>query len=461
MSRSLDRRDFLKHSAALTAGFSLAGLAGCATPPRKVAARTTPSRPGPADRVTLGVVGFGTIAQDTIANFLGDPRVQVVAVADPVRELPNYGYKGERTGGRLVGRRTVEAHYAAQAGGAYRGCRVYEDFRDMFDREDLDGIVINTPDHWHCAVAVLAARRRLHIYGQKPLALTVGEGRRMAQEVAAAGITWQTGSQQRSSVYFRTACEFVRNGRLGRLQSVRVGLPGGHTDWSQLASRAKPERVPRGVDYDLWLGPAPERPYIPALFQLNWRHNFAFSGGMITDWGAHHLDIVQWALDADAGGPVRVEIRHAVLPPADAVYNTVPEYDFDVVYASGLRVNVSDKHPNGILFEGEDGRTIFVNRDRLETTPEELRRERIRAGEVHLYESRLHERNFVDCISSAAPTVTPIEVSHRAISISHLANIAIRLGRSSLAWDPAAERVVDDDAANALLDRPMRRAYAV
>lgn len=460
MSHPLARRDFLKHSAALAAGLSFAGLAGCVSP-RRVPVKTTPSRPAPSARVTLGIVGFGTIAQDTIGNFLADPRVQVVAVADPVRELPNYGYKGERMGGRLVGRRTVEAHYAQQAGSDYKGCRVYEDFHDMFDREDLDGIVINTPDHWHCALAVLAARRRLHIYGQKPLALTIGEGRRMAQEVASAGITWQTGSQQRSSVYFRTACEFVRNGRLGKLQSVRVGLPGGHTDWSRLAARAKPERVPRGVDYDLWLGPAEERPYIPALFQLNWRHNFAFSGGMITDWGAHHLDIVQWALGMDASGPARIEIRSAVLPPADAVYNTVPEYDFDVVYPNGLRVNVSDKHPNGVRFEGEDGRSLFVNRGGIETTPEELRRERIQEGEVRLYESKLHERNFVDGIYTAAPTITPIEVSHRAISISHLANIAIRLGRSTLQWDPAAERVVGDDAANALLTRPMRTRYAV
>jgi hypothetical protein len=253
----------------------------------------------------------------------------------------------------------------------------------------------------------------------------------------------------------------VRNGRIGKLKSVRVGLPGGHSDWSLLASRKKPEKVPAGLDFDLWLGPAPERPYIPALQQMNWRHNFAFSGGMITDWGAHHLDIVQWALDMDSSGPARVEIRSAVLPPADAVYNTVPEYDFDVIYANGVRVNVSDKHPNGILFEGEDGRTIFVSRDRIETTPEELRRQRIEDGEIRLYESKMHERNFIDCIYSGAPTVTPIEVSHRTISISHMANIAIRLGRTALDWSPELERFVGDAEADKLLTRPMRRRYAV
>ncbi len=458
MTRPIDRRDFLKSSAALAAGLSVAGLAGCATRAR---VKTAPSRPGPADRVTLGLVGFGTIAQDTLNNFLGDPRVQVVAVADPVKELGNYGYRGERQGGRLVGRRTVEAHYAGLTGTGYRGCRVYEDFRDMMDREDLDGVVVNTPDHWHCAVAVHAARRRLHVYGQKPLALTIGEGRRMAREIAAAGVTFQTGSQQRSSVYFRTACEFVRNGRIGRVQSIRVGLPGGHFDWSRLAARREVERVPRGLNFDLWLGPAPERPYVPALLQMNWRHNFDYSGGMISDWGAHHLDIVQWALGTDGSGPVRVEIRHAVLPPATAIYNTVPEFDFDVIYPGGVRVNVTNARENGILFEGEDGRTIFAARDRIVTTPEELRRERIQEGEIRLYESRMHERNFIECLSTGGAPAAPVEVGHRSITIAHMANTAIRLGRSALSWSPEQERFVDDERANAMMERPMRRAYAV
>lgn len=455
MSDSFSRRQFLKTSAALAASLSLPGLTSCTTSARR------PRRPGPNDRINLGIVGYGTIAFGTTPNFLADPRVQVVAVADPVSELPNYSYKGEKSGGRLVGQRQINAHYTALAKGGHRDCRAYEDFRDMLARRDLDAIVINTPDHWHCAVAVQAARRGLHIYGQKPLALTVGEGRRIANEVAAAGIVWQTGSQQRSSVYFRTASELVRNGRLGRLKGITVGLPGGHTDWSQLASRQQPEKPPKGVDFDLWLGPAPKRPYIPALFQVNWRHNFAFSGGMITDWGAHHLDIVQWALGMDGSGPERVEIRAATLPPEDAIYNTVADYDFDVIYPGGVRVNVSNRPPNGIRFEGEDGRSIFVSRDTLETTPEDLRRSRIEDGEIRLPQSRVHERDFIDSIYSGLAPIAPIEVGHRSITISHLANIAIRLGRSSLDWDPAAETVPGDAKANAMLTRPMRARYAV
>ncbi len=452
----MQRRDFIKSSALLAAGLALPALASCASTASRPA-----RRPVAGSRLNVGLVGFGTIAHGTAPNFLADPRVQIVAVADPVSELPHYGYGGEHTGGRLKGKRVVEEYYAQQVKGGYTGCKVYEDFRDMFSREDLDAVVINTPDHWHCAVAVQAARHGFHIYGQKPLALTVGEGRRIADEVKAHGVVWQTGSQQRSSAYFRMASEFVRNGRLGRITGIKVGLPGGHTDWSKLAARKLPEKVPQELNYDLWLGPAPEHPYVPALLQLNWRHNYAFSGGMITDWGAHHLDIVQWALGMDGSDPVRIEVRNVTLPAATELYNTATHFDFDALYATGVRVNVSDKHPNGILFEGEAGRSLFVSRDKIETTPKELIRDKIKDGEIRLYESRLHERNFTDCIYNQTETITPIEVGHRSITVSHLANIAIRLGRSSLDWNPATEQFTGDDKANAMLHRPMRSHYAV
>ena len=456
MKRSMQRREFLKSSALLAAGLTLPGLTARAAEPARVA-----KRPAPGSRLNVGLIGFGTIAHATTPNFLSDPRVQIVAVADPVSELPNYGYAGEYTGGRLKGKRLVEEYYAQDAKGGYKGCKVYEDFREMLAKEDLDAVVINTPDHWHCAVAVHAARRGLHIYGQKPLALTVGEGRRIADEVKANGIVWQTGSQQRSAVYFRTACEFIRNGRIGKLKSIKVTIPGGHKNWSQLAGRKTPEKVPAELNYDLWLGPAPERPYTPALQQLNWRHNYAFSGGMVTDWGAHHLDIVQWALGMDGTGPKRIEVRSANVPAATEVYNTATDFNFDAIYANGLRVNVANDQNNGILFEGEDGRTVFVNRETFETTPKDLRREKIKENEIHLYESNLHERNFVDCIYEKREPIAPIEVGHRSITIAHLANVAIRLGRPALDWDPVAEKFVGDDAANAMLQRPMRAAYAV
>lgn len=458
MKYSMRRREFLKSSALLTAGLAFPALVA-----RAGGQKRRPRRPAAGSRLNVGLVGFGTIAHATTPNFLADDRVQIVAVADPVSELPHYGYSGEHTGGRLKGQRVVEEYYAQQAKGGYKGCRVYEDFREMIAREDLDAIVINTPDHWHCAVAVHAARHGLHVYGQKPLALTVGEGRRIADEVKANGIVWQTGSQQRSTEYFRMACEFVRNGRLGQVKGIKVELPGDHKNWSGLADRKLPEPVPAELNYDLWLGPAPERPYTPALQQLNWRHNYDFSGGMITDWGAHHLDIVQWALGMDGSGPTRIEIRKVTLPAPTELYNTATDFDFDVIYASGVRVNVTNNQDrtNGITFEGEDGRSLFVNRDKIETTPKELIREKIKAGEVRLYESRLHERNFADAIYNGTEPITPIEVGHRSITISHLANIAIRLGRSSLDWNPVTEKFINDPVADGMLVRPMRQAYAV
>ncbi len=454
--RLLPRREFLRNSALAASGLIFLPSMFATGAGGRV------RRPGPSDRITLGVIGFGTQAHACVPNFLSDPRLQIVAVADPAADLPNYGYKGEKRGGRLVGQQLVEAHYSEwKDAGPFKGCRVYEDFREMLAREDLDAVYISTPDHWHCPAALHAIRLGKHVYGQKPLSLTIDEGRRMARAVADAGVVFQTGSQQRSSVHFRTACEFIRNGRIGRVQHVKIGFSGGHTDWSGLASRNRPEPVPAGLNYDLWLGPAPERPYVPALLQLNWRHNWDYSGGFVTDWGAHHLDILQWALGADAGGPVRIENVKATLPTQTDLYNTPTAFSFDVVYANGVRANVSDAHRNGLHFEGENGKAIFVARGILELTPKELAKQKIGPGEIHLPVSGLHEKDFVDHIYDGGTPIAPVEVGHRSITISHLATIAIRLGRESLQWDPATEQIVGDPAATAMLSRPSRKGYEV
>lgn len=455
-SPQLDRREFLKNSVLAASGLILLPSAFAASSGSRV------RRPGAADRITLGVIGFGTQAHACVPNFLSDPRLQIVAVADPVTDLGNYGYKGEKRGGRLVGQKLIEAHYAEwKDGSPYKGCRVYEDFREMLAKEDLDAVYVSTPDHWHCAAALHAIKAGKHVYGQKPLSLTVDEGRRMAQAVAESGITFQTGSQQRSSVHFRTACEFIRNGRIGKVQTVKIGFSGGHTNWSGLADRNQPEPVPKELNYDLWLGPAPERPYTPALLQLNWRHNWAYSGGFVTDWGAHHLDILQWALGTDAGGPVSIENVKAALPAPNAVYNTPTAFSFDVVYANGVRASVSDAHRNGLQFIGEGGREIFVARGVLEMTPKELAKQKIEPGEIHLPVSPLHEKEFVDRIYDGGTPIAPVEIGHRSITIAHIANIAIRLGREKLSWDSATEKFVGDAEANAMLSRPSRPGFGV
>lgn len=454
MSHTLSRRHFLATAAGT--------LAAPMIIPASALGRS--GRPAPSERINLACFGYGTIAQSVTPSFLSDERVQVVAVCDVNREGDHYGYSGEHSGGREVGRRKINEFYAKQAGKAnYNGCRVYEDFRELLRKEDVDAVQVSTPDHWHAIMAIACAHHKKHIYGQKPLALTVEQGRKMVEAVTKAGVTWQTGSQQRSDKNFRLACEFIRNGRLGKLQRIQVVLPGGHRDFSKLAGKQAPEPAPTGLNYELWEGPAPHREYRPALMPLNWRWNFDYSGGMITDWGAHHFDIVQWALDMDASGPVKFQNLRAAMPAPEALYNTATTFHFECVYSNGVTLVVDDESAgaNGITFVGENGKKIFVSREKLETTPEELREQKIGEGEIHLYQSRQHERNFIDCIYSGRPTVAPIEAAHRAITIAHVANIALRLGRTEVIWNPARERFMDDNEANKMLSRPMRRPWSL
>lgn len=419
-------------------------------------------RPAASERITMAAFGFGTIAHTTVPAFLQDERVQLIAVADPVSDLGSYGYSGEKRGGRLVGKVLIEKHYSDAKATDFKGCTAYEDFRECLEKEDLDAVNISSPDHWHAYQAILCARKGKHIYGQKPLAMTVNEGRRMADEVKKAGITWQTGSQQRSDLKFRMAAEYVRNGRLGKILEIRVGLPAGHTNWSKLADRQKPEAPPAELNWDLWLGPAPQRDYSPAILQLNWRHNYDFSGGMITDWGAHHMDIVQWALDKDTSGPVLIENIKGELPAKDALYNTATAYHFEAVYAESTRLIVDSSFREGIEFIGSDGKKLFVKRDLIEFTPQELRSEQIKDTETRLHLSRKYNHNldFVDHLYDGGATAAPIEASHRTITIAHLANLGLRFGKSSIKWDPATEQSADAEI-NAHLSRPMRAPYVI
>lgn len=453
---SVSRRSFLAAGAAAAAPLIL---------PASVLGR---GRPAPSDRIQLACIGFGTIAHSTGRQFLHNPKVQVVVVCDVNRLSGHYGYQGELEGGREYGRRLVNETYAKAAGrdpGGANFCRVTEDFREVLADDAIDAVNISTPDHWHAIMAVEAARAKKHIYCQKPLSLTVSHGRAIANAVAAAGVTFQTGSQQRSSIHFRKACELVRNGAIGKVREVRVSLPGGHKNWSQLADRTAPEPVPEGLNWDLWQGPAPEREYRPALHPLNWRHNYDYSGGMVTDFGAHHFDIVQWALDSDHAGPVRFFGGRAEFPPQGSLYNTATAFHFEAEWASGVRmiVDVADaKSPvGGIRFEGDEGRWIYCSRGVLKSHPEEILREKLPDNAVHLYESNDHEGNFIDCIYSGRPTICPAEVGHRSITIAHLANILLRLGRTELRWDPATERILGDDEAAAMLARPMRAPWSL
>ena len=410
----------------------------------------------PANRITMGFIGTGNQGTGDMRHFLRDERVQVVAVCDVNRE--SGGYWDGRVAGREPARRMVNAFYAETApSGNYKGCDAYVDFRELLAREDIDAVEIATPDHWHAIPVVEACKVKKDIYCQKPLGLTIAEGRVMSDAVRASGVVFQTGSQQRSDPHFRRACELVRNGRIGKLHTVRCGLPGGRPDLGKSGEHKKPEPVPEGFDYEMWLGPAPEAPYSPARCHVNFRWNLDYSGGQVTDWGGHHPDCAQWGMGTDHTGPIEIRNAKGVFPP-DEVWNTATEFTFEAVYANGVTLIVSSKERSGVTWEGEDG-WVWADRDRHEASSPEILNAEIGPDEIHLYRSDNHFRNFLDCVVERREPVAPAETAHRSLTICHLGNIAMRLGRPNLKWDPDTEQILDDPQASSMLRRPYHHGW--
>jgi len=411
-----------------------------------------------SERITLAVIGTGNQGFNDINSFLKDGRVQLVAVCDVNRESP--GYWEGKVGGREPARRLVEDRYGKdRRSGTYRGCAAVADFREILGRPDLDAVEICTPDHWHALMVVEACKARKDIYCQKPLSLTIAEGRTMSYAVNKSKVVFQTGSQQRSDSRFRRACELVRNGRVGELRTVRVGLPGGRTDYAKTADRKKPEPVPDGFDYNVWLGPAPDAPYAPARCHVNFRWMYDYSGGNVTDWGGHHPDCAQWGMGTEMTGPIEIRNAKGVFPP-DELWNTATEYSFEAVYDNGVTMIISNKEKMGVTFEGTRGK-IYVDRGKLEADPKAILDSKIGPDEIHLYKSDDHFRNFIDCVRSREPTAAPVEVAHRSITICHLGNIAMRLKREKLRWDPRTEQLIGDDEGAKMLSRPYRAPWSL
>jgi predicted dehydrogenase len=409
-----------------------------------------------SDRIAVGVIGTGNMGLGDIRGFLGDPRVQVVAVCDVNRESP--GYWQGAVAGREPGQRLVEQHYAAdKKSGKYKGCAAYVDFRELISHKDLDVVVVSTPDHWHALPVLAAAKAGKDIYCQKPLSLTIAEGRAMSDAVKKYKRVFQTGSQQRSDSNFRRACELVRNGRIGKLHTVRVGLPAGRPDYAKTGDRKKPEKAPEGFEYDLWLGPAPKAPYAPARCHVNFRWIYDYSGGQVTDWGGHHPDCAQWGMGTEHTGPIEIRNAKGVFP-ADELWNTATEYSFEAIYADGVKMIISSKERSGVTWEGSEG-SIWANRGQHDANPKSILTSKISPNEIHLYESSNHYRNFIDCVLSRKETAAPVETAHRSITICHLGNIAMRLGRDKLRWDPAKEQILDDSEAAKMMSRPYREPW--
>jgi len=414
--KQINRRAFLCKSAAVAAsviGFphvvesSALGRAGSVAP---------------SNRIALGFIGTGGRGRFNMRAFLAEADVQVVAVCDVDASH----------------REKARNEVGLPAEGAYN------DFRDLVHRGDIDAVVISTPDHWHVPAAAAAVRAGKDVFCEKPLTLTIGEGRVLCDLVAKYGRVFQTGSQQRSDGGFQLACELVRTGRIGEMKMIKVGLPGSRSIEPQPVMP-----VPEGFDYDTWLGPAPWKPYTKARCHGRFRHIFDYSGGKFIDWGAHHLDIVQMALGMDGSGPVEVAGRGEF--PKEGIYDTAVKYDLRLVYPNGVAVNVSTMHRGGIHFEGTEG-WVFVNRGVLEAHPKSLLKE----GRLVSYDS--HIRNFLNCLKLRKDPIAPAEVGHRSSTVCHLGNIAMLLGRR-LRWDPQKERFVDDPAADRMTTRTMRSPW--
>jgi predicted dehydrogenase len=403
------------------------------------------------------MIGTGNQGINDMRSFLRDPRVQVVAVCDVNRKSD--GYWDGAMGGREVAREIVEQHYAdSKPSGSFLGCREYEDYRELLAQPDIDAVEIATPDHWHAIQVIDAAKAGKDIYCQKPLTLTVTEGRAMSNAVARFDRVFQTGSQQRSDPRFRKACEIVLNGGVGKVRTVQCGLPGGWPDFSKKGHLKQPSPVPEGFNYDMWLGPAPDAPYSPARCHVNYRWIFDYSGGQVTDWGGHHPDIAQWGLGMERSGPIAIQNAKGAVEESP-LYNTFTEYYFECVYANGAKVIVSNQFENGVRFEGTDG-WVFVSRGRIEASPESLLKEEFGRDDKRLRSSTHHFRNFIDCVISRAETVAPCEVAHRSVTLSHLGNIAMLLARD-LKWNPKTENVLDDPSAQWMLNRPYRAPWAL
>jgi predicted dehydrogenase len=411
----------------------------------------------PSNRTTVAIIGTGNQGFNDMKAYLRDERVQVTGVCDVNRESPGYWDGG--IAGREPARSWVEWHYAREKrAGTYKGVTAFDDFRQVLARGDVDAVHIALPDHWHGVAVTAAAKAGKDIYGQKPLSLTIAEGRAMVEAVKKYKRIFQCGSQQRSDVRFRKACEIVRNGRIGKLQTVLCGLPGGIPDFGKTAHRQEPEPVPEGFNYDMWLGPAPEAPYAPGRCHVNFRWILDYSGGQITDWGGHHPDIAQWGMGTETTGPVAIKNGQAQWAK-EKLYNTATDFTFDAEYANGVTLTVSSRVRGGVTFQGTEG-WVWVNRGAIEASPQALLDYTPGPSETRLYNSENHFRNFIDCVQTRKEPVAPIEQAHRSISIAHLGNISLRLGRN-LRWDPVAEKFIGDETANAMLARPLRKPWTL
>jgi predicted dehydrogenase len=459
-NNQFNRRQFLKTAGAAIVLPTI--LPGCVMG-RK--GRTTAS-----GKITLGVIGWGMQGPNNTRSFLVEEDCRVVAACDLDKNHLQDAVN------------TINGHYKNN------DCAAYHDYRDLLSRDDIDAVMIAIPDHWHALVATEAARRKKDIYGEKPLAKTIAEQQAIVRAVEKHDIIWQTGSWQRSQPPFHKAAEIVRNGLIGDVTHVEVGLPSGHHDFAgtepalmtRLASLpdkiSSPAEVRRGspawdlavtppppeFDFLTWIGPSKMEPYIQARVHMNWRWNYNTGGGQLMDWIGHHCDIAHWGLGFDRSGPSEIE-GQGDFPAADAIWNTCTKYRIELKYPRNITMTIAGGHDDirsGTKWIGTEG-WVWVDRGGFEASnpdwkhgknlPEELRK-------IKLYESPGHWRNFLDCVKSRQPTIAPVETAHHSAIPGHLGLISMLTGRK-INWSVAHEKIIDDTAASELLTREYRAPY--
>jgi len=403
----------------------------------------------PSNRITVGVIGWGMQGPDNTQNFLAEENCRVVAACD------------------------LDKHHLMDAVGTIndnyqnKDCVAYHDYRELLARKDIDAVMIAVPDHWHALAYTEAARQKKDIYGEKPLAKTIAEQQAIVRAVEQNNIIWQTGSWRRSQASYRRACEIVRNGFIGKIKRVEVGLLDGHIDFlSQFGGgdvSFEVQKPPPELDYETWIGPSKMQPYIQARIHRNWRWNYNTGGGMLMDWIGHFCDIAHWGMDADRSGPSEIE-GHGDFPPQEDVFNTCTKFRIELKYPQDIQMTIAGGYPEieseSVKWIGTDG-WVFVGEWGVECSkpeftgsknlPDELRK-------VRLYESPGHVRNFLDCVKSRKPTVAPVETGHHSTIPGHLGLISMLTGRK-IHWDIAKEEIINDDDASKLLTREYRAPW--
>jgi predicted dehydrogenase len=438
---SASRREFIRIATACTAGLGAAEWAS-----RSTFAEDSSGSIAPNERLGIGVIGTGGMGSGHLGWLIEQADLEVLAVCDVDQ-------------GHLAN--AVETVTQRHGKGS---CQGFADFRQLLAKPEIDAVWVTTPDHWHALVSIAAIEAGKDVYCEKPLTNSVGEGIALRNAVKRSDRILQCGSHERSNNDVRFACELVRNGRLGKIHTIRINLPCVEDHHNQARERSgKLKRVspPSELNYDMWLGHTPEIPYAENRCHFWWRFNTQFGGGEMTDRGAHVIDIAQLALGMDHSGPIEFRAKGTPLP--GELYNACLDFEFENTYANGIRIIGQSSGTRGLKIEGEKGSIfIHIHGGKLEAEPSSLLNEVIGDKEIHLGRTPDHKRNFLDAVRARDPNApfAHVEVGHRTATICHLNNLAMRLGRT-LKWDPESEKIVGDNEAQSLLMPKMRQPWSI